>query len=168
MSKRSSPSRIKTHRVYTAWEAANALGVHRQTVLRWINLKGLPADKSAKPWLIEGTDLKAFLGHRQRQRKCKLALHHCYCLGCRGPREPDGRIADYVQQTPATGMLTGLCPSCGSLVNKVIRRADLDAIRTKIDVTIQRASPRIVSPADALLNVTFEEDAETHAKTHRK
>ena len=168
MPRRPSPSRIKTHRVYTAWEAADALGVHRQTVRRWINDKGLRADRSRKPWLIGGADLKSFLGHRRKHNRCKLELRHCYCLGCRGPREPDGRIADYVQQTHTTGMLTALCPTCGSLMNKVIRRADLDTIRAKIDVTIQRASPRIVSPADAPSNVTLDEDAETRAKTQRK
>ena len=168
MCRRPSPSRIKTHRVYTVWEAADALGKHRQTVQRWIKHKGLLADRSHKPWLIDGADLKSFLGHRREQNRCKLELHHCYCLGCREPREPDGRIADYVQQSPTTGMLTALCPSCGSLINKVIRRADLDAIRAKIDVTIQKASPRIVSPADAPVNVTLEEEAETRAKTQHK
>ena len=168
MSRRPSPSRIKTHRVYTPWEAADALGLHRQTVLRWIKNNGLPADRSSKPWLIEGANLKAFLGQRQQKNRCKLDLHHCYCLGCKGPREPDGRIADYVQQSPTTGMLTALCPSCGSLMNKVVRRVELEVIRAKIDVTIQKASPRLMSPADAPLNVTFEQEAETHAKAHRK
>ena len=167
MPRRPSPSRIKTHRVYAPWEAADALGVHRQTVLRWIKDKGLPADTSSRPWLIEGADLKAFLGHRQTKNRCKLDLHHCYCLGCKGPREPDGRMADYVQHSPTTGMLTALCPSCGSLMNKVVRRADLEAIRARIDVTIQQASPRLVSREDALLTVTFEAEAETRVKTQR-
>ncbi len=167
MPRRPSPSRIKTHRVYTPWEAANALGVHRQTVRRWIKDKGLPADTSSKPWLIEGADLKAFLGQRQTKYRCKLDLHHCYCLGCKGPREPDGRMADYIQQTPTTGMLTALCPICGALMNKVVRRADLEAIRAKIDVTIQRASPRLVSRKDAPLTVTFELEAESGVKTQR-
>ncbi len=36
-----SPNLIKTHYVYTVWEAAQALGRHRQTVVRWIKDKGL-------------------------------------------------------------------------------------------------------------------------------
>jgi len=168
MSKQPSPSRIKKHRVYTVWEAAESLGKHRQTIQRWIKHKGLRADTSRKPWLIHGADLKSFLGHRQKQNSCKLELLHCYCFGCKGPREPDGRIADYVQHAPTTGMLTALCPTCGSVMNKVIRRSDLDAIRAKIDVTIQKASPRIVSLTDAPVNVTLEEEAETRAKTQHK
>ena len=53
-----SPNRIKTHYVYTVWEAAQALGRHRQTVIRWIKDKGLVADRSKVPWLIQGKDLK--------------------------------------------------------------------------------------------------------------
>ncbi|WP_319545914.1 helix-turn-helix domain-containing protein [Ruegeria conchae] len=100
--------KVKSHLVYTVWEAADVLGCHRQTVIRWIRNNGLAADTSRKPWLIEGHVLKEFLGHKQSKARCKLALHHCYCLSCRGPREPDGKIADYVQETASSGRLTAL------------------------------------------------------------
>lgn len=167
MSKHSSPSLIKTHRVYTTWEAAETLGKHRQTVLRWIKHKGLHADTTCKPWLIQGADLKDFLGQRRAKARCRLKPHHFYCLGCKGPREPDGKIADYVQQTDATGMLTALCPTCGNVMNKIVSRAGLETIRAKIEVTFQQASPRLVSCEDAHLNVTFEKEAQTHAKAQR-
>ncbi|WP_135507204.1 helix-turn-helix domain-containing protein [Roseovarius aestuariivivens] len=167
MAKRPSPFRIKTHRIYTPAEAAEVLKVHRQSVRRWITQHGLTADTSRKPWLIKGSDLKNFLGHRREKRRCKLQLHHCYCLGCKGPREPDGKMADYQQHSPTSGMLTALCPTCGSLMHKVIRRDDLDAIQAKIEVTIQRPSPRLVSRTDAPLNVTFQQEANDHAKTQR-
>ena len=35
------------------------------------------------------------------------------------------------QASPTTGMLKALCPACGSIINKVVRRADLEAIRAK-------------------------------------
>ncbi|WP_425084943.1 helix-turn-helix domain-containing protein [Ruegeria profundi] len=100
--------KVKSHLVYKAWEVADVLGCHRQTVIRWIGNNGLAADTSSKPWLIEGHVLKDFLGQRQRKARCKLALHHCYCLSCRGPREPDGKIAGYVQETASSGRLTAL------------------------------------------------------------
>ncbi|UUV05881.1 helix-turn-helix domain-containing protein [Ruegeria sp. YS9] len=166
MARRPSPARIKTHRVYEVWEAAGALGVHRQTVIRWIRQHGLLADISRKPWLIQGRDLKAFLGQRRNRGKCKLELHHCYCVGCKGPRAPDGKIADYTQQTATSGLLSALCPTCGNIMNRAVRRADLDAIRAKIQVTIQKANTRLVSPAEPPLNVTLEEDRKTHVKKH--
>ena len=158
--------KIKSHLVYTAWEVADALGCHRQTVIRWIRHKGLAADTSSKPWLIEGHVLKAFLGQRQRKARCKLALHHCYCLSCRGPREPDGKIADYVQETVSSGRLTALCPTCGAVMNKIIRRLDLEAIQAKLEVTLQQVSPRLVSCTEPHSKVTLKEERETHVKTH--
>jgi excisionase family DNA binding protein len=167
MPRRPSPHRIKTHLIYTTWEAAQKLGCHKQTVIRWIKDKGLKADTSKRPWLIKGADLKQFLGDKRRSRKQKLALNQLYCLGCKVPRVPFENIADYVQNSSATGMLRGLCPECSALMNKVIRRSDLEAIRAKLDVTIQQALPRLVSRTDAPLNVTFTDKDHPHAKAHK-
>ena len=49
MSRYASPNKIKAHRIYTVWEAAEALDKHRQTIIRWINDKGLTADKGKNP-----------------------------------------------------------------------------------------------------------------------
>ncbi len=167
MARYASPNKIKAHRIYTVWEAAEALGKHRRTIIRWINDKGLIADKSQKPWLIKGTDLKAFLGQQRSKARCKLALHHLYCLGCDSPQEPAGKFADYTQQTATTGMLSALCPACECVINKVVRRADLEVIRAKIEVTVQQADPRLVSRTDAPLNVTFTDEAHTHVKARK-
>ena len=168
MAKRGNPTNIKSHRIYTVWEAAEETGKHRQTITRWIKSCGLIADTSQKPWLITGHDLKSFLGFKRQKAKCKLALHHLYCLGCKAPREPDGRFADYTQQTSTTGMLSALCPSCGGIINKVVRRGDLEIIRAKIEVTIRQADARIVSSTDTPLNVTLEIESETNVKTRIK
>ncbi|WP_306116967.1 MULTISPECIES: helix-turn-helix domain-containing protein [unclassified Roseovarius] len=168
MTKSFSAARIKKHRVYTVWETSELLKCHKRTVIRWIKNGRLVADTSNKPWLIEGQDLKTFLGRRQSKGRCKLALHHCYCFGCKGPREPDGKIADYVHQTPNTGRLTALCPECGSLMNKVVRRSGLEAIRAKIEVTVQKAHPRLVSRTNPSLNVTFTAEDKPHGKTQQK
>jgi len=158
-------NRIKTHHIYTVWEAAQALVRHRQTIIRWIKDKGLIADRSKVPWLIKGKDLKDFLGHSRETSKTKLALHHLYCLGCKGPQEPDGKFAEYTQATPTTGMLKAFCPACGCILNKVMRRADLETIRAKIEVTVQQPSPRLVSLPETRLNDTSTKVAQTHGKT---
>jgi len=155
-------NRVKTHRIYSVWEAAEVLGKHRQTIVRWIRKMGLEADTSRKPWLIKGADLKAFLGQRRSRRRCKLELHHCYCLRCKGPRSPDGRMADFTQQTATTGRLTALCPTCGNVMHKIVKRNDLEAIRAKLDVTLQPVSTRLVSSDDAHLNVAFEGETNAH------
>lgn len=168
MPKKPSPNLIKRHRIYTAWEAAEALHLHRQTVIRWIKSQGLSADTSIKPWLIKGSDLKTFLGERRSLDKCKLALHQLYCLPCRTPQTPDGLLADYQQRTDQTGNLTGLCPCCGRLMNKAIRRVDLEAIRAKLDVTVQQADPRLVSPSNPSVTVTLKGQSNGQVKAQQK
>jgi excisionase family DNA binding protein len=158
------PGRIKTHRIYTIWEVADALDRHRRTVTRWITSGALKADRSSKPWLIAGSDLKAFLGARRQGRRQKLALHHLYCLGCKGPQEPAGRTADYAHQSASTGMLTAICPACFCMMHKVIRRDDLETIRAKLEVSVKQADPRIVSRSGPRLNVPLTEEGNRHAK----
>lgn len=167
MPKRVPYRKIKTHRPYTPYEAALVLGVHRQTVIRWIKEQGLAADTSSKPWLIEGRDLRVFLGERQSRRKCSLDIHTFYCFGCQDGRTAAARMADYVQQTATGGMLTAICDTCGTLMNKVVKRSDLEEIRARLDVTIQTADARIVSRTDAPSNVTFSTGTRTHAKAQR-
>jgi excisionase family DNA binding protein len=168
MARLPSPAKIKTHRIYTIWEAAEALGKHRQTIVRWISDKGLVADKTCKPWLIDGKDMKAFLGLRRRNVRVKLALHHLYCLGCKSSQAPAGKFADYTPQTPTTGMLSALCPNCECVINKIVRQSDLEAIRAKIEVTIQQANPRIVLPEEPSSTVTLNNGAETRVKKQVK
>lgn len=160
------PRKIKVHWIYTPYEAAEALGAHRQTILRWIADDGLHADESVRPWLIRGADLKAFLIARRDRRKQTLALHHLWCFRCRAPRAPAQWMADYRQETDTTGRVIALCPECCTVMNKIVRRSDLEAIRAKIDVTIQQADPRLVSRASPHLNVDNEAGAGTHATAH--
>ena len=159
-----SPHRIQTHLIYTPKEAAEALGAHWQTVIQWIKTSGLEAETSSKPWMIRGEDLKVFLGARQTRRKQRLAPHHLYCLGCKAPREPAGRMAEYRQETDTTGMLVALCPDCLNVMNKIVSRSTLDIIRAKIEVTIQQARPRLMSPAAPRSEVVTTAGDETRAK----
>lgn len=166
MPKKPSPRLIKTHRVYTPADAAGALGVHRQTILRWINIEDLYAVRSGGTWLIEGRDLKDFLGARQTQGKCKLKVEEIYCLPCRAAQLPAGRMADFKLQTSQSGQLIGLCPVCERAMQKAVRRSDLERIRSVLDVTIQQAEPRIVGEPYPPVTVTLKEECGTHAKKH--
>ena len=168
MPKNPSPQRVKRHQIYTVWEAADAVGVHRQTVIRWIKNKGLSADTSQRPWLIEGRVFKTFLEERRTRGKCRLRPGQIFGLPGRGPKNPDGRIADFHLKTPTTGTLIGICPDCGRLIYRIIRRADLGQIRAQLDVTISKAVPRLVEPDEPLETVTFKQEAQTHGKTQHR
>jgi excisionase family DNA binding protein len=162
MSRKPDPRRIKRHRVYTVAEAAEALGLHRESVRRWIKVGRLAAETARKPWLIEGEVLKDFLGARRREGRCRLALAQIYCLRCRAARIPDGRLADFTLRSQGAGMLTGLCPDCGAAMHKTVRRIDLETIRAQLDVHVRAAQPRIVGKADAPLNVDMTREGRTH------
>lgn len=164
MPKKPNPRRIKLHRVYTPAEAAEALELHKQTVLRWIKVGGLNADQTRRPWLIEGAILRAFLEHRRSEGKCKLKPEEIYCLPCRKPQLPAGRMADFRLTTATTGQLIGLCPDCERTMQKAVSRADLEHIKAVLDVTIQRAEPRIIGEGDLSVSVTSREEPETNVK----
>lgn len=165
MPKKPSPARVKRHRVYTVWEAAEALGLHRQTVIRWIRGDGLTADVAQRPWLIEGDALKVFLQERRALGRCALKVGEIFCLPCRSPRLPDGRMADFRLTAPGRGTLTGLCPVCGRLMHRALRRADLEATRAILDVAVQKAVARLVGKDNASSTVTFGTESKEHVKT---
>ncbi len=154
MPKKPSPSRIKRHWVYTVWEVADALDVHRKTVTRWIGYHGLPADRSKHPWLIEGNHLKTFLTDRRRKDRTKLSPAEIYCLPCRQARVPAGRMVDFRMKSATTGVLIGICPDCDRMMHRFIRRSDLEAIRTNLDVTVQSAVASIVGASTRCVSVT--------------
>lgn len=163
MNRRYPAHRVKRHRVYTVREAAEIMGCHRRTVRRWVEKEDLAAETGQRPWLIEGQALKHFLGVRRAKARRKLALHELYCFGCKSPREPALKMADYTYSTTRTGMLTALCPDCATLMNKKVRRADLETIRARIAVTIQQAQPRLVSRHAPSSSAAFAEEDQTHA-----
>lgn len=164
MTRRYPVHRIKIHMIYSIREVSDLLHCHKRTVSRWVKEEGLIADKSQKQWLIRGEDLKPFLGHRQEARRHRMALHECFCFACKAPREPAARMADYVHETATAGQLKALCPECSTIMNKKVRRSDLDAIRARIEVTVQPPAPRIVSLEEPRETVTFRTEDQTHAK----
>jgi hypothetical protein len=61
--RRIDPRRIKTHFAYTVEEAADALGVHKNTVRMWIK-GGLAVADDRRPTVMSGAAIRAFLENR--------------------------------------------------------------------------------------------------------
>ena len=167
MPRRPNYRKVRSHQVYTAAEAAEDLGVDRRTVRRWVRDCGLSAATDQKPWLIDGRDLKRFLEDHNRVSKRPLGPGEFYCLPCRAGRQPDGGLADYRAKSPTLGMLSGLCPMCGTLMFRTIRRADLGRLAPKLEVAFPMADAGLSSSATPTVNVHLQEEPETHAKTQR-
>lgn len=49
---------------YTLAEAATAVGVSRPVMTEWVNIKGFPAFKSGKRWIIPAASLERWLDER--------------------------------------------------------------------------------------------------------
>ena len=122
----------KIHWNYTVDEAARALGVSKGTVRRWIKA-GLPALTEKRPILIIGGDLLDFLAARSASKQ-KCQPDECYCVKCRAPRRPAGRMADFVPLTATSGNLRALCPECASLMHRRIGIAALEVLGRALEL----------------------------------
>lgn len=154
MARYPSPRRVKSTRTYTVDEAARLLGVHKNTVRRWL-IQGLAAIDERRPLLIHGPALIAFLGERRAKRKQPCGPGRMYCVRCRAPKRPAGGMADFEAGPGDTGMLTGICPDCEGLIYRRVRRTKLDEVREDLEVTLAKAEPRICDSPDLLVNDAF-------------
>jgi hypothetical protein len=127
--------RVKIHRNYTVDEAAKTLGAHKNTVRLWIK-QGLPVVDERRPILLQGKAIRAFLDNRKAKQKHRLSTGEFYCLKCRCPKYPAGRMADYVASTPNLGNLQGFCPDCENIMNRRTSFAKLDRIKGDLEVMI--------------------------------
>ncbi len=127
------PRRVKIHRSYTVDDAAQLFGCHRNTICHW-QKEGLKPVDGKRPVAFEGPALTAFLEARRGARRRRLKPGEIYYLPCREPKEPAGDTAEYVLLTDARGNLRGICPTCGRLIHRVASRAQIEAVRGKLEL----------------------------------
>ena len=128
------PWLAKLHRNYTIPEAAKALGVHKNTVSRWIKVHGLEAVTDRKPFLIRGDVLRSFLHEKRTKDRTNCPPGHLYCLRCRAPRQPAGGFAEYRPLSPTHGNLRALCSTCEAWMHRAARKVDLPAFGHHFEV----------------------------------
>lgn len=149
--------RIKRHRSYTVWEAAQVTRCHRNTVRSWVK-QGLPIIPGTRPSLILGVELLAFLKQRSVRRKRKCGAGEIYCLKCREAVAPAEQMADLEKQTSKIGRLVGLCPNCGTVVYRCVSLARVSEAIGSLSVQIRAARVRVTDTADPLAIVHFSQD----------
>jgi hypothetical protein len=133
---------VKIHRSYSIDEISRLLKVHKNTVRAWIK-RGLPAIDSKRPILINGLDLSGFLVAERNKGKQYCGPGRFYCVRCRAPKAPALRMADYISFSATSGTLQGLCPDCGTLINRRVSLARVDEIRGDLDITFPQAVQRL-------------------------
>ena len=111
------PSRIREKHCYTVEEVADLLSTHKNTIRSWMK-QGLRRIDDAKPYLIHGIDLKAFIIQRQQSAKKPCQMGEIYCFRCRTPRKPWESIVDVTFLNQKTAQLTGICSVCEGKLNR--------------------------------------------------
>lgn len=152
---------VKIHRSYSVDEAARALGVAKITVRRWIK-GGLPALTDQKPMLILGSDLAHFLT-KSKASSQPCQPFECYCVKCRAPQRPAGDMAEFIPLTNVIGNLRGICPLCGTLMHKRMKREALELIGGILDLTFAQAIPHLSEPNNPSPNDALPTERQTHA-----
>ena len=142
MGKRLNPYLAKIHWSYSLGEAADLLGVHKNTVREWIK-HGLPVINERRPFLILGADLRDYLLKRQNKRKRPCPSGTIYCVRCREPKIPFAKLLDYRQITDTKGDLTGLCPDCESDIHQFVSLNKLEQIKQYFDVSMPQVGKHI-------------------------
>lgn len=136
------PRLAKTHRSYSVDEAARLFNVHKNTVRTWVR-QGLTPIDGQRPTVIRGEEIRRFLVERRARAKRPSGPGRIYCLPCRGPKVPAGRMAECVQTGDTTGSLQGICPDCNRMIYRRINPQQLDAVCGDLDITLTLAEGRI-------------------------
>lgn len=148
---RANARRVKMHRIYSATELADCLGVHKNTVRHW-QANGLEPVSKGRPTLFDGKSVRDFLAKRNASRKSPCPPGTLYCFKCRQPRAPAMGMVEVARQNGITGNLIALCDMCGTMMHRRSRLAAIGTIMPGLDVQIREAGPRICERAEPSLN----------------
>lgn len=155
--RRINPRLIKLHRPYSVEEAARALGAHKNSVRGWIK-DGLPVLDRARPVLILGHELRAYLERKRKAAKCPCPPGTLYCFKCRQPRAPAMGMVEATRQNATTGNLTAICEACGTMMHRRSRLAAIGTIMPNMHVQIREAGASISERARPTLNCDNRKD----------
>jgi Helix-turn-helix domain len=109
------PRLVKVHRNYSVEEIARLFGLHKNTVRNWLK-QGLPAIDDRRPTPVLGRELLRFLQERRQRAKQSCGPGRIFCIACRAPKVPAGKMADCTPTGPLAGNLCGICPDCHRLI----------------------------------------------------
>ena len=147
----------KIHRSYSVEDVSRLFRIHKNTIRIWLR-QGLKPIDDLRPTLIRGLELRRFLTDRRLHAKQACGPGRIYCLPCRAPKEPDGKIAEYIAAAGENaGTLCGICPDCGRMIYRRVNPQKLDAVRGNLDITVTQARPRIKGTTDPNVNCDFNE-----------
>lgn len=153
---------VKRHRSYSVEEIARLLRVHKNTVRAWLR-QDLPTIDGRRPTLVHGPDPIHFLKNRRQVGKRPCGPDELFCVKCRWPRVPAGRIVDFIPLSATSGNLQGICPDCDSLIHRRVSRTSLDEVAAGLAIQFREDHPRIGKSSMPSVGCDFDQEAGPHA-----
>jgi hypothetical protein len=155
------PRLVKIHRNYSVEDIARRFGIHKNTVRSWLK-QGLAAIDDRRPTLITGRELLRFLQERRQRARQSCGPGRIYCIACRAPKVPAGKMADCIPTGPLAGNLCGICPDCHRLIYRRVNLAKIDAVRGELEITVTRPRARIGESAASSVKCDSDQKAHAH------
>jgi Helix-turn-helix domain len=155
------PRLVKVHRNYSVEDIVRLFGLHKNTVRSWLK-QGLAAIDDRRPTLILGRELVRFLQERRQRAKQSCGPGRIYCIACRAPKAPAGKMAECTSTGPLAGNLCGICPDCDRLIYRRVNLAKLDAVRGDLEIAFTQPRPRIGERAAPSVKCDSGEKAQAH------
>jgi hypothetical protein len=149
---------VKVHRNYSVEDISRLFGVHKNTVRNWLRL-GLSAIDDRRPILVLGHELSRFFRERRQKAKQICGPGRIFCIACRAPKIPAGKVVECVPAGHSAGNLRGICPDCDRLIYRRVNITKLDAIRGELEITFTQPHPRIGESATPCVNCDSGEKA---------
>lgn len=161
------PRLAKIHRSYSVEEMVRLFKVHKNTIRGWFK-QGLQAIDGQRPLVVRGEEIRRFLAQRRARAKQACGPGRIYCLPCREPKVPAGKIAECHQTGESTGTLQGICPDCDRMIYRRVNPQKLGAVRGDLEVTVTQAGARLEETTKPNVNCdSIEGDKRCPATTPR-
>jgi hypothetical protein len=136
------PRLAKIHRNYSVEEVSRLFAVHKNTVRTWLR-QGLRPIDDQRPTLVRGEELARFLADRRARTKQTCGPGRIYCLACRAPKVPAGKMADCIVTGINMGALQGICPDCNRIIYRRVNPQKLADVIGDLEVTVTHVRSRI-------------------------
>lgn len=148
--------RVKIHWNYTARDLANCLGVHKNTIRNW-QRNGLTPIDGQRPFLFQGTTVRAFLDSWNKRWKRPCPTGMLFCFRCREPQLPKPTSVAYLPvRSGRPGNLRAVCAKCGTVMHRRVKQSVIPAVLPGLLVQIMEAAPRLNGSSSPSLICDFE------------
>lgn len=136
------PRLVKINRNYSVEDISRLFKIHKNTIRKWLK-KDLPSIDDLRPTLVLGRELSSFLIKRRARVKQKCGPGQMFCLACRAPKVPAGKIVDCTPTGSNSGNLCGICPDCNRMIFRRVNLEKLEAVQGDLEVTFTQPRVRL-------------------------